>query len=74
MISVDRRDLSDLNVSFPFQAVDWTPEDGYPSRMEPDWLPWRPMGAGKHLGLTFVVDSDLDEYYCSSTASVGFKV
>ncbi|KAF4525076.1 hypothetical protein B566_EDAN001990 [Ephemera danica] len=68
------RDLSDLNVTFPFQAVDWTPENGYPSGMEPETLPWRPMGAGKHLGLTIVVDTDINEYFCSSTASVGMKM
>lgn len=31
-------------------------------------------GAGSHLGLTIVADAALDEYYCSSTVSTGFKV
>lgn len=31
-------------------------------------------GAGAHMGLTIVLDADLDSYFCSSTSSVGFKV
>ncbi|XP_059487052.1 pickpocket protein 28-like [Neocloeon triangulifer] len=68
------KDLSDLNLTFPFPSVDWTPEEGYPKNAEHDALPWRPIGAGKHLGLTVVLDNEVDEYYCSSTASVGFKM
>jgi amiloride-sensitive sodium channel len=69
-----RSDLSDLNITFPFPSVDWTPEEGYPSNMEHESLPWKPVGAGKHLGLTIVVDCEIGEYFCSSTASIGFKV
>jgi acid-sensing ion channel, other len=72
-ILIDRKDLSDLNLTFPFPSVDWTPEEGYPKDAEHDALPWRPVGAGKHLGLTLVLDNEIDEYFCSSTASVGFK-
>ncbi|XP_059480003.1 pickpocket protein 28-like [Neocloeon triangulifer] len=68
------RDLSDLNVTFPFPAVDWTPEDGYPNNHHPQSLPWRAIGAGKHLGLTVVLDCEKHEYFCSSTASLGFKL
>lgn len=32
------------------------------------------MGIGTHLGLTITLDSELHDYYCSSTASAGFKV
>lgn len=69
-----RRDLSDLNVTFPMPATDWTPEAGYPPNSTTETLPWRPRGAGSHLGLTLVLDANLDDYYCSSTASTGFKV
>ncbi|CAB3366736.1 Hypothetical predicted protein [Cloeon dipterum] len=68
------KDLSDLNLTFPFPAVDWTPEEGYPPDAQHDALPWRPVGAGKHLGLTLVLDNEINEYFCSSTASVGFKM
>ncbi|XP_065345463.1 pickpocket protein 28-like [Cloeon dipterum] len=68
------RDLSDLNVTFPFPAVDWTPESGYPWSHHQQALPWRAIGAGKHLGLTVVLDCEKHEYFCSSTASIGFKL
>lgn len=32
------------------------------------------IGAGAHLGLTVVLDAQTDNYYCSSTSSIGFKV
>nr|XP_046475640.1 pickpocket protein 28 isoform X2 [Neodiprion pinetum] len=68
------RDMSDLNVTFPFTSVDWTPEQGYASKTPADSIPWRPYGAGRHLGLTLVLDAEISEYYCSSTASIGFKM
>ncbi|KAJ9583986.1 hypothetical protein L9F63_021678, partial [Diploptera punctata] len=67
------RDLSDLNVTFPAKVADWTPENGYPKGTPTGTLPWRPRGAGTHLGLTLLLDANIDDYYCSSTASVGFK-
>ncbi|XP_054274391.1 pickpocket protein 28-like isoform X2 [Macrosteles quadrilineatus] len=68
------RDLSDLNVTFPFESIDWTPEKGFPPNAPVDWLPWRAWGAGNHLGLSIVLNADLDEYYCSSEVSIGFKI
>ena len=67
-------DLSDLNVTFPTPTADWTPENGYPSNATADTLPWRAFGAGAHLGLTLVLDVEADEFYCSTSAGVGFKV
>ncbi|KAK5646217.1 hypothetical protein RI129_004681 [Pyrocoelia pectoralis] len=32
------------------------------------------LGAGTHLGLTIVLDAQLQSYYCSSSTGVGFKV
>lgn len=32
------------------------------------------LGAGSHLGLTLVTDVKANDYYCSSTNSVGLKV
>lgn len=31
-------------------------------------------GAGAHLGLTVVLDAQLDNYYCQTTNGAGFKV
>ncbi|CAG9104752.1 unnamed protein product [Plutella xylostella] len=32
------------------------------------------MRTGTHHGLTLVLDTNIDEYYCGSTSSPGFKV
>jgi amiloride-sensitive sodium channel len=61
-------------VTYPKPVTDWTPEAGYPPDYTTEKLPWKPRGAGTHLGLTLVLDANLDDYYCSSTASTGFKV
>ncbi|KAJ9596122.1 hypothetical protein L9F63_012706 [Diploptera punctata] len=68
------RDLSDLNVTFPMPVVDWTPESGYPVNTPPGTLPWRPRGAGSRLGLTLLLNAETEEYYCSTSASKGFKL
>ncbi|KAK7604719.1 hypothetical protein V9T40_005905 [Parthenolecanium corni] len=65
---------SDLNATFPFTSIDWTPEKGYDEDTPLNHVPWRPWGAGSHLGLTIILNAELDEYYCSSEASHGFKV
>ena len=55
-------------------TTDWTPETGYSPDTPVDSVPWRPYGAGKYFGLTLALDANVADYYCSSTASVGFKV
>ncbi|KAE8752702.1 hypothetical protein FOCC_FOCC000442 [Frankliniella occidentalis] len=71
------RELSDLNITFPYPSADWTPETGYPETDNKGSVletPWRPVGIGTHLGLTVSLDSEMHDYYCSSTFSAGFKV
>ncbi|XP_057341038.1 pickpocket protein 28 isoform X2 [Microplitis mediator] len=68
------QEWSDLNITFPYTSMDWKPETGYNDSVHPETQPWRPYGAGKYYGLTLVLDTDVREYYCSSTASVGFKL
>jgi hypothetical protein len=68
------RNLTDLNETFPMNATNWNPEIGYPPNTPAGTLPWRPRGAGTSLGLTVVLDAEVDEFYCSTTASNGFKV
>ncbi|XP_063988338.1 pickpocket protein 28-like isoform X2 [Diachasmimorpha longicaudata] len=65
---------NDLNIKYDFETIDWKPESGYNTSVAPDTQPWRPYGAGRYLGLTIVLDAKLKQYYCSSTASVGFKL
>ncbi|XP_011645500.1 pickpocket protein 28-like [Pogonomyrmex barbatus] len=64
----------DLNISYPSESVDWNAERGYNASMPSDVIPWRPYGAGLLYGLTLVLDVDMDEYYCSTTAGAGFKM
>ncbi|XP_013189656.2 pickpocket protein 28 [Amyelois transitella] len=68
------KSLNDLNLTFPLPAVDWTPEDGYPPDAPQNGFPWRPKGVGTNHGLSLVLDANIEEYYCSSTKSTGFKI
>ncbi|XP_076650925.1 pickpocket protein 28 isoform X2 [Halictus rubicundus] len=68
------QDWSDLNNTFPSNSIDWNPETGYDVKMLNESMPLRPYGAGQSYGLTLSLDADIAEYYCSSTASVGFKM
>ncbi|KAL6445649.1 hypothetical protein ACFW04_000866 [Cataglyphis niger] len=67
-------DWPDLNITYPSVSVDWNAEKGYDANMPPDVIPWRPYGAGLFYGLTLVLDVESSEYYCSSTAGMGFKM
>lgn len=51
----------------------WTPEKGY-SKSENKSYPYPVKGPGSNMGLTLVLNADVDNYYCSSTSSSGFKV
>ncbi|XP_072396006.1 pickpocket protein 28-like [Diabrotica undecimpunctata] len=70
-------DISLLNQTYPENVYDWSPEVGFSNLEEYDdenMVPKRPLGAGAHLGLSVLLDAQVDEYYCSSTSSIGFKV
>lgn len=59
-------------------AVDWTPENGYPSDLNKNLknliYPRPTSAAGSHMGLFVILNTDADDYYCSTTNCVGFKV
>ncbi|KAM3963999.1 pickpocket protein 28 [Aphomia sociella] len=74
MMFRDPKSLNDLNLTFPLPAVDWTPEGGYPKKSPRNGFPWRPQGVGTHHGLSLILDANIEEYYCSSTRSTGFKI
>ncbi len=62
----------------------WTLEDGYlgsevgtsatSSSELGESRPLRALAPGLHMGLSVMVDVKEEEYYCSGTESVGFKV
>ncbi|XP_067633200.1 pickpocket protein 28 [Eurosta solidaginis] len=56
------------------KPIDWNPETGYPSDLPPKYTPRAASGTGVTMGLSLVLDSALDEYYCSTTNGPGFKV
>lgn len=54
--------------------VNWTPEEGYPKDLPPKYSPRPGAGTGSHIGLSLVLNVNVDDYYCSSTSSAGFKI
>lgn len=55
-------------------GINWTPENGFPNNLTKNMFPRPVAGAGNHLGLTVVLDAQVDDYYCSSTSGAGFKI
>ncbi|XP_030758076.1 LOW QUALITY PROTEIN: pickpocket protein 28-like, partial [Sitophilus oryzae] len=68
------KDISILNQTYPSNVYDWNPETGFTEADTGDSIPRRPLGAGAHLGLSVILDANIENYYCSSTHSTGFKV
>lgn len=57
-----------------FTPVEWTPELGWLNGSRTTTYPRPAAGSGSHMGLTVILDGGLEEYYCSSGNSAGFKV
>lgn len=57
-----------------YTAIDWTPESGYPKDLPKNIYPRTASGTGYTMGLTLVMNADIDNYYCSSSNGAGFKV
>lgn len=55
-------------------AVNWNPEKGYPVNLPSQFYPRTAVGTGQTLGLSLTFDIDINDYYCSSTTSVGIKM
>ncbi|XP_018575693.2 pickpocket protein 28 [Anoplophora glabripennis] len=72
----NENDISILNQTYPSNVYDWNPEKGFTEEETGDenTVPKRPLGAGSHLGLSLILDAQVDNYYCSSTSSIGFKI
>ena len=57
-----------------FRPIEWTPEDGFPKNVSNITFPRPAAGSGANLGLSIVLNAKIDDYFCSSTSSSGFKV
>ncbi|XP_061397103.1 pickpocket protein 28-like, partial [Musca vetustissima] len=56
------------------EAINWNPESGYPKKLPKHFYPRTAAGTGESLGLTVILNAEVDQYNCSSTNSVGFKM
>ncbi|XP_059223216.1 pickpocket protein 28-like [Stomoxys calcitrans] len=56
------------------EAVPWNAETGYPKKLSKHFYPRTAQGTGESLGLTIILNVEADQYYCSSTNSMGFKM
>ncbi|XP_075157998.1 pickpocket protein 28-like [Haematobia irritans] len=56
------------------EAVPWNAETGYPENLPKHFYPRQAAGTGESLGLTLILDVEADQYYCSTTNSMGFKM
>ncbi|XP_037914044.1 pickpocket protein 28-like [Hermetia illucens] len=54
--------------------VRFIPETGYEDILPEDYYPRKVQGMGVPMGLTLVLNASLNEYYCSSSRSFGFKI
>ncbi|KAM7347465.1 pickpocket 28 [Cochliomyia hominivorax] len=73
------RNYSDENLLIPatenhYQPIDWTPEKGYPPNLPLHYFPRVSGGTGTRMGLTVILNVSSEEYYCSKTKCVGFKI
>ncbi|XP_037806112.1 pickpocket protein 28 [Lucilia sericata] len=65
------KDLKDDKVT---KAVNWNPESGYQNNLPEKFYPRPASGTGVSMGLSVILNAELDEYYCSSTNGPGIKI
>ncbi|XP_037941630.1 pickpocket protein 28, partial [Teleopsis dalmanni] len=56
------------------QPVDWDPETGYNTNLSKSYYPRPAKGTGVSMGMSLMLNAEIDEYTCSSTNGAGFKV
>lgn len=67
-------EFDSVNETGDLEPNDWTPETGFDPETKAKTYPRPAAGPGSHMGLKVILNAMLDEYFCSSTSSVGFKV
>ncbi|XP_050328656.1 pickpocket protein 28-like [Bactrocera neohumeralis] len=65
-----------LNYNYPegYVPVDWSSEAGYPNDLPEKFIPMKSVGTGESVGLGLILDVESEEYYCSASDSIGFKI
>lgn len=63
-----------MNDTGDLTPADWTPETGWGSYDRKTTYPRPAAGSGSHMGLFVTLNAEINDYYCSSTNSKGFKV
>lgn len=65
------------NISLEEKQNMWTPEKGYSSeelKRDEEKYPRPGSGPGNEYGLNLIMKANIEDYFCSSTNSYGFKV
>ncbi|KAM7345172.1 pickpocket 12 isoform 2-T2 [Cochliomyia hominivorax] len=65
------QDLTDDKVT---KAVNWNPESGYPTQLPEKYYPRPAAGTGVSMGVSLILNAELNEYFCSSTNGPGIKI
>ncbi|XP_054087734.1 pickpocket protein 28-like [Zeugodacus cucurbitae] len=70
------KSFANENYKYPegYEPVDWSSEAGYPSDLPEKFIPMKTVGTGESVGLSIVLDVESDQYYCSTSDSIGFKI
>lgn len=63
----------DASINEDVEYMTWSPENGY-VKSEQQAYPLPVPGHGANMGLSLKLDAEINEYFCSSTSSCGFKV
>ncbi|XP_053949284.1 pickpocket protein 28-like [Anastrepha ludens] len=64
------------NYRYPigYETIDWSTENGFPADLPKKFIPMKALGIGEGQGLSLILDVERDEYYCSSSNGIGFKI
>ncbi|XP_067636591.1 pickpocket protein 28-like [Eurosta solidaginis] len=62
------------NHPMDYMPVYWSPDKGYSKDLPEKFIPMKSVGIGESLGLNVILNVERDNYYCSSSDGVGFKI
>lgn len=74
VINSSTDEFDSVNDNGNLSTADWTPERGWGENDRKNSYPRPGAGSGSHMGLFVMLNAELDDYFCSSSNSKGFKV